>query len=131
MLFMDISFDMIVYTLIEIFHSDLQQIRMFTVFHAFSFLRMSQVPVPVQELGIRNSKSSGIFKSPFMLLMIVSNAGNKLFLCANRFPAKIVQQNIVKIKGHNCTGVIPGPVPINLGAKKCTMLPYLLIKLKD
>ena len=47
MLFMGIGFDMIVYTLTEIFHSDLQQISIFTVFRAFIFLRMSHAPVPV------------------------------------------------------------------------------------
>ena len=79
MLSRDISFYMIVYILTEIFHSDLQQARIFTVFHAVSFLRVSQLPVPVPELGINNAKPCSIFKSPLMLSMIVTNGGNKLF----------------------------------------------------
>ena len=70
---------MIVYTLTEIFHSDLQQVRIFSVFHAVNFLRVSQLPVPVPELGINNAKLCSIFKSPLMLSMIVTNGGNKLF----------------------------------------------------
>ena len=41
------------------------------------------------------------------------------------------QQNIVKIKGQNFTGMNPSQVPVSVGAKKCITLPYLLIKLKD
>ena len=50
------------------------------------------------------------------------------FLCANPFPEKAVEPNIVKIKGHNFTGVYPSPVVMNLDAKKCIKLSCLLIK---
>ena len=40
------------------------------------------------------------------------------FVCANPFPAKIVEPNIDKIKGHNFTGVYPSPVVMNLDARK-------------
>ena len=79
MLVTNIGFDMIVYTLTEIFHSDLQQVRIITVYNAVSFLGVSQLPVPVRLLRISNSKPCNIFKSPFMLLLIVNNGGNKLF----------------------------------------------------
>ena len=39
--FRDISFDMIVYTLAEMFNSAHQQFRILTVFHAVSFLSVS------------------------------------------------------------------------------------------
>ena len=32
------------------------------------------------------------------------------FLCAHPLPAKVVEPNIVKIKGHNFTGDYPSPV---------------------
>ena len=109
MLSRDIRFYMIVYTLTEIFHSDLQQIRIFTGFHAVSFLRVSQLSVAVPELGINNSKSCGIFKSPLMLSMIVTSGGNKLFPVCKSVSSKGSRQNqgkiIGKIKGHNFTGV--------------------------
>ena len=60
MLSRDISFYMIVYTLTLIFHSDFNRSDFFTVFHVFSFLRVSQVPVLVPELGINNSKPCNI-----------------------------------------------------------------------
>ena len=52
--------------------------------------------------------------------MIANNERNK---CAN--------VNIVKIEGHNFTGVCPSPVPIKLGARKCIIMSYLFIRLKD
>ena len=63
MLSKDISFYMIVYTLTEIDHLDLQQIGSFTGFYAVKFLRVSQLPVPVPEFGINNAKPCSIFKS--------------------------------------------------------------------
>ena len=53
------------------------------------------------------------------------------FLCANLFPAKVVESNIVKIRGHNFTGLYPGPVLMKLNARKCILLSGLFIKLKD
>ena len=53
------------------------------------------------------------------------------FLCANPFPAKVVEPNIVKIKGHNFTGVYPSHVLMKLGARQCIILSCLFIKLKD
>ena len=51
--------------------------------------------------------------------MILNNGGNKLFLLSksidtNPFPAKVVESKIVKIKGHNFTGVYPSPVLMKL-----------------
>ena len=55
MLFRDIGFDMIICTLAEISHLDLQQIRIISVFNAVSFLPVSQLPVPVLLLRISNT----------------------------------------------------------------------------
>ena len=41
---------------------------------------MSQLRVPVPELGISNSKPYRIFKLPLILFIIVNNGGNKLSL---------------------------------------------------
>ena len=71
---------------------------------------MSQSRVPVPELGINSSKPYRQCKSPFISLMVINNGGNKLFLCAYLFPAMLVEQKIVKIKGHNFTGVYPSPI---------------------
>ena len=65
MLLRGISFDMIIYTLTEI-----QIVR--HVFHAVSFRRVSQLPVPVPELGISNSKPCSIFETPLVFLMTVT-----------------------------------------------------------
>ena len=70
MIFRDIGFDMIVYTLTEIFYSDLQQVRIITVFSAVRFLYVSQLPVPVRLLRISNPKPCSIFSLLLMLLMI-------------------------------------------------------------
>ena len=56
MLFRYISSDTIVYSLTEIFHPDLQQLRFFAVFHAVRILCVSQLPVLVPEIRISNSK---------------------------------------------------------------------------
>ena len=53
------------------------------------------------------------------------------FSFANLFPAKVVEPNRVKIKGHNFTGVYPGPVLMKLDARKCILLSCLFLKLKD
>ena len=53
------------------------------------------------------------------------------FLCANLLPVKVVESNIVKIKGHNFTGVHPSPVLMKLDARKCILLSGLFLKLKD
>ena len=53
------------------------------------------------------------------------------FLCANPFPAKVIEPYIVKFKGHNFKGVYPSPVLIKLDARKCILLSCLFIKLKD
>ena len=79
MLLRDICFDTIVYTSTEILLSDLQQVKIIPVFNADSFLIVFQLSVPVPQLRIRNSKPCSMFKSPFMLLMIVNNGKNKLF----------------------------------------------------
>ena len=42
----------------------------------------------------------------------------QIILRANPFPAKVVKSNIVKIKGHNFTGVYPSPVFMKLDARK-------------
>ena len=52
------------------------------------------------------------------------------FLCAIPFPAKIVEPNIVKIKGHNFTGVYPSSVVMNLNAKNVSNYHVCLSKLK-
>ena len=78
MLFRDISSDMIICTSSEIFHAHLQQIKPFAVFHVANFLHMSQLRVPVPELGINSSKPYRKFKSPLISLMTLSNGGNKL-----------------------------------------------------
>ena len=79
---------MTVYTLTDVFHSVLQQIRIFTIFHAVSFLRVSQLPVPVPELGLHNSKPCSIFKLPLMLLTLANNGGNNLFLMCKSISSK-------------------------------------------
>ena len=71
---------MIVYNLIEIFQSDLQQVRIITVFNAVGFLHESQLPVPDPLHRISNSKPCSLFKSPLMLLIVVNNGENKLFV---------------------------------------------------
>ena len=55
------------------------------------------------------------------------------FLCANPFPAKVVEQNIVKIKGHYFTGAYPCSVVMKLDARHGTriILSCLFFKLKD
>ena len=123
MLFRDIIVYMTGHTLTEMFHSDLQQISIFTVFHAVNFLRVSQLPVLVPELGINSAKPCSIFKSPLVLSMIVTNGGNKLF--------PTCKSNIVKITGHNFTGVHPSQAPIMAGERKCIILSFLYIKPKD
>ena len=62
MLFRVISFDMIIFILAEIFTANFQQIRIMLFFRVASFLHMSQLRVPVPELGISNSKPHRIFK---------------------------------------------------------------------
>ena len=52
-------------------------------------------------------------------------------LCAISFPAKVAQPNIVKIKGHNFTGVFPSLVLMKLDGRKFIILSWLYIKLKD
>ena len=54
--------------------------KLFAVFLAASFLHMSQLRVPVPELGISSSKPFRKFKSPSISMMIVNGGGNKLFL---------------------------------------------------
>ena len=61
MSFRDVGVDMTVYTLTEKIHADIQEIRIPTVFHAISFLHVSQLPVPVQKLEISNSKPRSTF----------------------------------------------------------------------
>ena len=53
------------------------------------------------------------------------------FLCANPFPPKVVELNIVKIRGHNSTWVYPSPMLMTLDARKCIILSCMFIKLKD
>ena len=52
------------------------------------------------------------------------------FICANSLQAKVVEPNIVKIKGHNFTGVYPSPVLMKLDARKCIILSCFLSNLK-
>ena len=47
---------------------------------------------------------------------------------ANAFAAKVVESNIVKIKGHNSTGVYPSLVLMKLDARKCMILSCLFLK---
>ena len=49
---------------------------------------MSQLRVPVGELGLSNSKPYRKFKSPLISLMIVNNGGNKLVLMRKSFSSK-------------------------------------------
>ena len=53
------------------------------------------------------------------------------FLCANLFPAKGVEPNIVKIKGHYFKGVFSSLILMKLDARKCIILSCLFIKIKD
>ena len=65
-----------------------------------------------------------------MLVMIVNNRGNKLFLMCKSISNKgSVATNCQK--GHNCIGVNPSPVLVKLGERKCIILSGLCIKLKD
>ena len=52
------------------------------------------------------------------------------FFWANPFPTKVVESNIVKIKGHSFTGVYPSPVLMKLEARKYNMLSCLFLKNK-
>ena len=54
--------------------------KLFAVCHAASFLHMSQLRVPVPELGISSSKPFRKFKPPLISMMIINDGGNKLFL---------------------------------------------------
>ena len=85
MIFRHIGFDMIVYTLTEIFYSDFQQIRIITVFNAVS---VSQFPVPVRLFRFSNPNPCSMFSLLFILLVIVNNEGNKLFLMCKSIPNK-------------------------------------------
>ena len=100
----------------------------FCCFLILPIFSTSQLRVPEPELGINSSKPYRKFKSPLISLMIVNNGGNKLFVCANPFSAKVVEPNIVKIKGHSFIGVYPSPVLMNLDARKCIILSCLFIK---
>ena len=50
------------------------------------------------------------------------------FFLANSFSAKVVESNIVKIKGHNFTRVFPSPVLMKLDARKSIILSCLFLK---
>ena len=106
----------------EILHAHIQQINFFAFFHVASSLYMSQLRVPVSELGIYSSKPYRKFKSPLISLMIVNNGGNKSFRMCKSISSKgtVVEPNIVK--GHNVTGVYPSLVLMNLDARKCIIL---------
>ena len=88
MLFRDIYFDMIICTSTEILHAHLQQIKFLAIFYVASFLHMSQLRVPVPELGISSSEPYRKFKSPYISLLIVHNGGNKLFLMCQSVSSK-------------------------------------------
>ena len=62
MLFIVISFEMILFIFAEILQEQFQQIRILLFFRVASFLHMSQLRVPVLELGINNFKPYIIFK---------------------------------------------------------------------
>ena len=64
--FRDISFDMTLCTSTEILHAHFQLIKLFAVSHVAGFPRMSQLRVPVPELGISSSKPYRKFKSPLI-----------------------------------------------------------------
>ena len=54
------------------------------------------------------------------------------FVCADSFPVKAVEPNVVKINEHYFTGVYPSPVLMNLDARKCIIYCHVcLSKLKD
>ena len=91
--------------------------KLFAVFHVANFLHMPHLRVPVPELGISSSKPYRKFKSPSISLMIGTMEETNYFSCANPFPAKVVEPNIVIIKGHNFTGVYPSPVVMDLDAR--------------
>ena len=63
--------------------------------------------------------------------MIVNDGGNKLFLMCKSISSEGGRAKIVKIKGHNFTGVYPSPGLMKLDAIKCTILSCLFIKFKD
>ena len=88
MLLRDISYDMIIFILAEILQAHFQQIRILLFIRVASFHYMSQLRVSVPELGISNSKPYRIFKEPLILLMIVNNGENKLFLLSKSIPSK-------------------------------------------
>ena len=50
------------------------------------------------------------------------------FFLANSFPAKVVESNIVKIKGHNFTGVNPSTVLMKLDARTSIILSCMFLK---
>ena len=53
------------------------------------------------------------------------------FFRANPFPAKVEESNIVKIKGHNFTGVYPSPSLMKLDARKCIIFSCSFLKKKQ
>ena len=52
------------------------------------------------------------------------------FFRANPFPAKVVESNIVKIKGHNLTGLYPSTVLMTLDARKCIIFFFMFVSQK-
>ena len=78
---------MIIFILAEILQAHFQQIRILLLFLA-RFLHISQLEVPVPELGISNSEAYKIFKLPLILLMIVKDGGYKLFLLSKSISSK-------------------------------------------
>lgn len=53
------------------------------------------------------------------------------FGCANPFPGKVVEPNIVKFKGHNFTRVYPSPVVMNQDARNLSYCHVGSSKLTD
>ena len=82
--------------------------------NAVSFLHMSQLPVPIQLLKISISKVCSMFKVPLIVLMIVNNGGNKLFLMCIYISNK---SSIAKHSQNQGTSFYRG-VPYQASSKK-------------
>ena len=82
MLFRDISFDMIMFTLTEILHVHLQQIRTLLFFFLLltSFLHICHNCESLsQNLELAILNHTEYIKLPLIPLVIVNNSGNKIF----------------------------------------------------
>ena len=91
---------------------------------------MSQLRVPVPELGINNSKPYRKFKTPLISLMIVKNGRNKLFHKCKSIFNKGSRAKHSPNQRHNFTGVYPSPVLMNLDARNVSYSHFCLSNVK-